>query len=151
MPRLSEILKSLLTNPVQFDQRQVTEMGRRLDNIDGQTDGSAQSGSGSSGSGGAPASAPYITASAVAGLSFERTLVGTAPITATDNGANSTLAIGITAATHADPGAMSAADKTNLDELVAASFVLGSGVHKISVGTSAPGSPSAGDLWVDTT
>ena len=47
-------------------------------------------------------------------------------------------------------GIETAADVTDATNVAAAGAVMGTGVARITVGTSTPSSPATGDLWVDT-
>jgi len=98
--RTGDLVKDLLIERKLFDQRKVAELARRLDNIDGQAD----TNTGLLVSNKSQADVSYITASAESSLAYERTLVATSPVTATDNGPNATLAIGMPAATNTTDG-----------------------------------------------
>lgn len=78
----------------------------------------------------------YVTSSGVTAVS------GTAPVVSSGG---ATPAISMAAATGAVDGYLTAANFTAFN-----AKVTGSGVAKLSVGTSAPSSPATGDLWVDT-
>jgi hypothetical protein len=96
MQKISEIIKSLLRDAKAFDAREVYELGRRLDNIDGQADVTTQM----IGVNGAPTNAPYVTIANTPALSAERALIVDGSLSLVDSGANGTATLSIKSGGH---------------------------------------------------
>jgi hypothetical protein len=91
---------------------------------------------------------PFVTVSPSTALSNERTLTGTTDVSVTDNGAGSSVVIGLEE-TGVTPGSYSRASITVDDKGRISAASSGSpNAYVPEYDNSDPGSPTAGDVWV---